>query len=150
MGFLHECPSCHKVCEQNICTRTDAKGYETELLECSGCKHTWFATHVITEVNQLQEKAHLFSREQLDKLTRAIDAQERLHKNMMDLVKHHKKYPPKRTDAWLVIPDILYEDIVGIIGEFMTMFPDFDPDKYESTDEQGEHTIKTLTEEDNG
>ena len=51
MGFLHECPSCHKVCEQNICTRTDAKGYETELLECSGCKHTWFATHVITEVN---------------------------------------------------------------------------------------------------
>ena len=51
MGFLHECPSCHKVCEQNICTRTDDKGYETELLECSGCKHTWFATHGITEVN---------------------------------------------------------------------------------------------------
>lgn len=51
MGFLHECPSCHKVCEQNICTRTDAKGYETELLECSGCRHTWFATHVVTEAN---------------------------------------------------------------------------------------------------
>ena len=89
-------------------------------------------------MNQIQETAHLFSRKQLDKLTRAIDAQEQLHKNMMDLVKHHKKYPPKRTDAGLVIQDILYVDIVGIIGEFMKLFPDFDPDKYESTDEHGE------------
>lgn len=93
-------------------------------------------------MNQIQEKTHLFSRKQLDKLTRAIDAQEQLHKNMMDLVKHHKKYPPKRTDAGLVIQDILYVDIVGIIGEFMKLFPDFDPDKYESTDEHGERIRK--------
>ena len=91
-----------------------------------------------TKMNQIQETTHLFSQKQLDKLTRVIDAQEHLHKNMMDLVKHHKKYTPKRTDAGLVIQDILYVDIVGIIGDFMKLFPDFDPDKYESTDEHGE------------
>ena len=70
------------------------------------------------------ETTHLFSLEQLDKLSRDIDAQEQLNRNIMDLVKHHKKYPPKRTDAGLVIQDILYVDIVGIIGEFMKLFPE--------------------------
>jgi hypothetical protein len=57
-------------------------------------------------------------------------------------IKHHKLYPPKRTGEGLVIQDILYVDIVGIIGDFMKCFPDFDPDKYESTDEHGERIRK--------
>ena len=87
---------------------------------------------------KMQQQGHVFSKEQLGNIGGWIDNHEQLHRNMMDLVKHHKKYPPKRTENGLVIQDILYVDMVGIIGSFMKCFPDFDPDKYESTDEHGE------------
>ena len=93
---------------------------------------------VAARAAKMPEQGHIWTREQLGNLGQWILNQEKLHKNLKDLVKHHKLYPPKRTGEGLVIQDILYVDIVGIICDFMKCFPDFDPDKYESTDEHGE------------
>lgn len=92
---------------------------------------------VAARETKMQEQGHIWTKEQLGSIGQWILNQEKLHKNLKDLVKHHKLYPPKRTGEGLVIQDILYVDIVGIIGDFMKCFPDFDPDKYEATDEHG-------------
>ena len=57
-----------------------------------------------------------------------------LDKNIRDLIRHHKKdgVVPTEDKSRVCISQITYVDIVGIIGDYMTLHEDFDPDKEDS------------------
>ena len=62
-----------------------------------------------------------------------------LENNIRDLIRHHKKDGvfPTEDKSHVCISQLTYVDIVGIIGDYLKLHEDFDPDKETANEKAG-------------